>query len=1128
MEKNIMEDQNNLNIENTESESIASAEPTAKKPKSKLPILLGVVAVLIAAIAVALVLLLGGGKNVDIAIKEDSMPQSIFVLGEELDLSSGILIVDEDGKQVEIAMNAEGVSISGYDKNTLGEQTVTVTYKEKSVEFKVTVVERMQVVDYISDYLIDDTFDLSAGRVKITRNDGSNYTVILKSDKVKIDGFSSQTAGTKTVTATYTSGSDSYTASFEVTVHNVENVTLTKPTKVTYNSHDEGIDVKGGILTLTALGGKVSKDVTVTEDMIEGFDLSAVNDTNTPLTQTVNVKYDGKSYPYEIVIKYTSVSKFKDNAGIASGFTWSGEDVPEISEQNGELAVQMMQLYLDMSPAEQTLLTREETINMARTAMIYAYQKWGKDVYEFEGAFTLVDGQFELQCTDRKSVEEAIAKLKDTDRPIYELYDVLNGMVTVFAEETLFTFTDAEYGNVEMCFSDYSTVDPEFFSLLGEIFEYMLELDDLMDKVGNDWLTNIDKYATQIEDVYAGIVNSEFYSYDYAQFFYYVSMWRAEDDAFDFLYYYYYEVKADVASIINIANLRLPSSLEPIFAHVYEAMSQMELLANYGATDTTQFFYHYYMACKLAQELLTSDSPDDQMNVALFYGLPLNSMLGISADELYTFNDMISYLSTAEGGYYPLCGSLLDLPEFDALLEKYLDIIIKTFEDEAYSGSVAYVADVKEMLALYMELTPSQQYCFLGTLNAFYAMNIPPLAFDNTGEYADLICLFVDMVNEVYRDLFETQEGKDAYLALMLATEAYAQRFTSETWLDTFRANMKVVADALSGTAMSSADKTLFNTELGTIYSDYQKLLAEYPEVNDPANPEQAPDLGVWADKFEELEDAIVGVELSYMLIQQGYAMYDIFFSAYERAQALADEIMTEGSDEIKYIFIHNALYSLSTLDRFLDPETPIDPETEIFWSYDYVISVYRSIYVNMQVSIGGSIYDLYRQYNMSSFLNKTYDLIWALMWSNEGDTEIFEKAKILDLMDTFSKMDLEAQMLFVLYIEGESGMYYESLYTFLDGYSAKVSEAAAALLDVEMSTISYKYYALLHESGDATEEELAEALNALKEAYEIFKTAYAGLVTPEELAEFADFNNLYEYYKAYVEAATSAGNANA
>lgn len=1122
-----MQNQNKLNVKNT-----GSAATTHKKPICKLPVKMGALVVTIL-VAVLLIALSGCGNKInDIAIKEDAMPQSVFILGEELDLSSGILIVDEDGKKTEIAMNAEGVSVSGFDKNKLGEQKITVHYKDKSVELTITVVERMQVVDYTTDYLVGDTLDLSTGRLKITRNDGSNYTVALKSDKVSVNGFNPQSTGAQQLSVSYASGSDTYTASFSVHVHSVEKVTLTPPTKITYNSHDEGIDVTGGILTLSALNGAVKRDVVVTEGMIseESFDLSAVNDSNTPLTQTVNIVYDGQNYPYDIVIKYTSVSKFKDNAGIASDLVWTGEDIPEISTENGELAIDLMELYFDMSPAEQSLLTREETLNMARLAMIYGFNTWGEDIYEFEGAFTLTEGQFEMQCNDRESVEAAIEKLKVTDRPIYTLYDVINDMVTTFKEEVLFTFTGEDFEDVPMYFSEYPTVDPEFFTLLIDVFGYMLELDDLMDMVGDDWRENIDNYAEQIEAVFDSIVNSEFYSYDYSQFFFYVSMWRTNKDAFDFLYHYYYEVKADVSSIINIANIRLPSALEPIFAHMYEAMNQLDALASYVTADTTQFFYHYHMACKLSKELLANEAPENEMNKVLYYGLPLNSMLGITAEELYTFSDMISYLSTTQGGYYPLSGSLLDLPEFDALMEKYLDIIIKTFEEEGYEQTDAYIADVKEMLALYMALTPAQQFSFMGTLNAFYAMSIPPFAFDNTGEYESLVCLFVDMVNELYFDLFDTQAAKDAYIAFVIATEAYAQRFTNETWIETFRTNMKVVADALAGSEMSDKDKATFNNEFEALYDEYALLYEEYSEKEDSTKPSEDVDLGSWADKFAELKDAILGVELAYQLLEGGYPMYDLFFTAFERAQKIADEILAANDEsiDVEYIFIHEALYSLSEFERLVDPEVEIDPETEIFWSYDYVLSVYRAIYVNLQVSLSDGFYDQYKAHNLGDFMNDTYDLIWALMWSEEGDTDVFDKQKVIGLMEDFYNMDLEAQMIFILYIEGESGMYYESLFAFLDAYSEDVKEACSKLLDVEMSAIIYKYYAELYKSDEATEEDLAEALSDLQANYAAFEEALAAVDTDAEKEEFNDFSNIYKFYVEFVESVETDNGANA
>ena len=341
----------------------------------------------------------------DISVKEDAMPQSVFVLGEDIDLSAGVLLINNDGKVTEIPMNSEDVTVTGYDKNTLGQQTVTVSYKDKSVELTVNVVERMQVSDHVADYLVGDALDLSKGRLKITRNDGSNYTVMLKSDKVTVTGFSSDTAGQKSVTVKYTSGSESYTTTLNLNVHNVEKVELTRPTKITYNSHDSGVEVAGGILTLSALNGKISKDVTVTADMISGFDLTAVNKTNSPLTQTVSVMYDGKAYTYDIRITYTPVSEFKNNAGVVADLDWTKEEAPEISEEQGETAMRMMELYLDMSPAEQTLLTREETLNMARTAIVYGFDIWGNDVLEFEGAFGVEYGEFTLYADSEEAIE---------------------------------------------------------------------------------------------------------------------------------------------------------------------------------------------------------------------------------------------------------------------------------------------------------------------------------------------------------------------------------------------------------------------------------------------------------------------------------------------------------------------------------------------------------------------------------------------------------------------------------------------------------------------------------------------------------------------------------------------------
>ena len=111
-----------------------------------------------------------GNGEIELSIKETATPNTTFVLGEDVKLEGGVLIVKDGDNVSEVSMTAEGVTVTGYDKNTLGEQTVTVTYLEKSVTISVTYVERMIVTDFTADYLQGTEFDLGKGKLKITRD----------------------------------------------------------------------------------------------------------------------------------------------------------------------------------------------------------------------------------------------------------------------------------------------------------------------------------------------------------------------------------------------------------------------------------------------------------------------------------------------------------------------------------------------------------------------------------------------------------------------------------------------------------------------------------------------------------------------------------------------------------------------------------------------------------------------------------------------------------------------------------------------------------------------------------------------------------------------------------------------
>lgn len=1081
---------------------------------------------LLALVVLTALALVACGGTETLSVKEDRMPQLVHVQGEELNLADGVLVYNDGSGNSELAMNADGVVVSGYDKNTLGEQTITITYGEATTTVKITVVPRMTVDGYTADYLVGDEFDTDDGVLKITRNDGSSFTVILKSDKVKIEGFDSSAAGTLNLTAKYTNGDTVYTCPFTATVYAVDSVSFKAPNKTAYDSHDGELDVSGGYFTLSGKNGALKKDVPLDADIVQGFDISAVNETNTPIWQTLTVEYGGKTHSYKVELTYTDISLFKKNAQPLLSLNWEvpSDEEPELTEAQGTLALAMMEKYLDMSPAERTFITDEETLATARAAMSYGFATWADEIQKYNNAFAIEYGELVFKCESREALEAAIEGLANTDTPIYTYSPILLQLMETFKEEQV---------NTDYLFSDYPVIDNETYEGLVTVFEFMLDLDTVADKVGEDWRDDISVYATEIEDVYDAIVNSEFYSYEFAQFFYYVSMWRTEDDLFDFLYTYYYDVKEDVASIIKIANIRLPSELEEVFAYVYEAMSLMSFITNdyyfYQIPDTTEFFYSYYMAQKLSNEIITSEDPSDEMLQTLFYGLPLNSMLGISAEEgIYTFSDILEYINTSEGGYYSLCGALLDIPAFDELMSKYLDIVVKDLDSEEYMHSEEYVTDVKAMFALYTALTPSQQFNFLGILSTYYVRGYVPMAFDNVTEgYSELSTVFVDMVNGVYTDMFTTEAAKNAYLDLIFATEIYAQRYlysslntgTEKTWLEDFTARINAVTAALG--TMDDADKAIFTAELGALYTTYKGILDSYGTTGDV-------ELGDWEDDIAELEEAVLNLELAYAILSEGASYYDLFFTAYERVTAITDRILSDPNtpSEIKHAIIYSELYSTSSLDKMLDPDLVVDPEDEVFWSYDYVISVYRSMYVNALLTLGGgtSLYDYYQMYGFDKFMNKSYDLIWAYMGSQTDDTDIFDKAAVLDVMTDFAEMDVNAQMMFILYIEGENGFYYTAISEFLaEEFTANTAAAGELLVALEMEAISYRYYSYMLENEAATEAEVEAAAESLLEAYAALETALGNL-SDDEGKEFTDnLGDIYEIYKAIAESVTPA-----
>lgn len=85
---------------------------------------------------------------------------------ENLDLTGGIIEVTyEDNSKSEISMTSNEITVNGFDNKTLGKNTISVTYKNKTVQFDVTIKEDNNTDDENVKKPQNSNFDTIQGNV---------------------------------------------------------------------------------------------------------------------------------------------------------------------------------------------------------------------------------------------------------------------------------------------------------------------------------------------------------------------------------------------------------------------------------------------------------------------------------------------------------------------------------------------------------------------------------------------------------------------------------------------------------------------------------------------------------------------------------------------------------------------------------------------------------------------------------------------------------------------------------------------------------------------------------------------------------------------------------------------------
>lgn len=193
-----------------------------------------------------------------------------YIEGQDLDLSGGKLsVIYDDASSTDLNLTSDGITITGYNKNLLGNQTVMVTYAGISKTFGVNVVAKTATGITLTApskirYLLGDDINLLGGKITVTYDNGLSEDKLLTDSGVTVTGYNKNNLGTQTITVTYLT----FSKTFEVTVSEVILGDVNGDTKI--NTVD-------ALMVLQYSSGKI----VLTDKQLQAANVSGDNKVNT-------------------------------------------------------------------------------------------------------------------------------------------------------------------------------------------------------------------------------------------------------------------------------------------------------------------------------------------------------------------------------------------------------------------------------------------------------------------------------------------------------------------------------------------------------------------------------------------------------------------------------------------------------------------------------------------------------------------------------------------------------------------------------------------------------------------------------------------------------------------------------
>lgn len=1031
-------------------------------------------------------------------------PQTVFVRGNDVDLSGGTLTVNGKKGSFEIGFDDPEVEISGYDGESLGKQEITISYRGAKTTLEVTVVSRIAADNNcVKSYFVGEDFDRTKGKFVVTEDDGSSFSVPAGDPSIEILSFDSSRAGKAPVEARWQSGEKSYVGSFDVVVYDVGDMTLTKPSKTAYKSHETELDLAGGYLTLTASDGALTKYVALTGEMISGFDTGAASLENRtqPLMQTVVVTYRGEEKSFDISITYSDVSVIKAYAAEFSALFGEGEGIPVITEEQGERAREAIGMYTRLSSADrEAWFSGEELDATARAAAVYVCGEWTERALSFGKTL-----QFSYDAASGKASVSPIAESYEAAKAdlgrltaeepdeIYALCDLISDIKTLFGDVSVGESDLSAYLSI-VCSSADLKHAAELLARTIDAYESLLP-------VPGEWsASGLDAYKSAIAESASDVVTlsvaagSETRAYCYL-----ISVWRK--DFFDILYNYYYATEGgDSAMIAKLGRIYLPYDLEELYYELFCAWKELNGLYTdlYGSSeyiyfyDTTDFMYRYDAAVKLAKEINESG---DELNIYLMNNIRFDWFEYSNV----AFASILYTLRVATCGYLYYMAPMYGNAAFTALWEKYIGVVDMYLRGSG-SGE-AFTQEVKELFGGFVGMTPTEQYAFLCSVNPYYKSGVPVYALETGSGFA--YSYFAAFVADVYGAELDG-DAFDVFEMLLCAMEDYINSPFDEYNLGVFLENMSGVNAAYA--ALSEAERASFDGCAGEVYRKYLAIYDRYDENGNLKAPAQP---GEWQEAFDELRDAVADAEYMYVYLVWMYEnygqkpVYSVFLASYERVEALSEYILANAPSEILDVYYTEYAFEPYGLD--------------CAYTWEYAVYYIHKIYMDIltEHTTGGLIwldgYEIYATDGLREFMEKAA----VIMINYQTLSENFGKNDVIEAERAFRGLTVYTQYYFYS-LENTHDYYWNGLEMYYSDVLSGEAAAAANLL-----SLVEKYYMYYGCYLGTNYEASARAL--LVQAWAEFRESYEGLSADDKL-QFDDL--LSEKAAYYAEAVAEASAA--